>query len=140
MEVKPLRAHNLQFCPQHPRARNPCTADKPEKVDRSGYFSKSFNWVDFAIVLSSAIDSLLNFSQGQNSGALSSLRTLRILRMVRLVRSWHGMQGVLRTLVYALASLGPLCILIGLFMYIFALLGMQLFGGNFRCGPVCTQW
>ena len=103
-------------------------------MERRGYFATAFNWLDFAIVISSAVDSLLNFSQGQNSGALSSLRTLRILRMVRLVRSWDGMQGVLRTLVYALASLGPLCILIGLFMYIFALLGMQLFGGNFRCG------
>ena len=42
------------------------------------------------------------------------------------------MQRVLRTLIFALASLGPLCILICLFMYIFALLGMQLFGGKFR--------
>ncbi len=102
---------------------------------RKGYFAGAFNWVDFVIVLSSTVDSLLNFSQGQNSGALSSLRSLRILRMVRLVRSWNGMQSVLRTLVYALASLGPLCILIFLFMYIFALMGMQLFGSQFRCPP-----
>uniref|UniRef100_A0A6T8D018 Ion transport domain-containing protein n=1 Tax=Cryptomonas curvata TaxID=233186 RepID=A0A6T8D018_9CRYP len=97
-----------------------------------GYFAESFNWVDFAIVLASAIDSILTISQGSNNGALSSLRALRILRMIRLVRGWEGMQKVLRTLIFALASLGPLCILISLFIYIFALLGMQLFGGKFR--------
>jgi hypothetical protein len=97
-----------------------------------GYFAESFNWVDFAIVLASAIDSILSISQGSNNGALSSLRALRILRMIRLVRSWEGMQRVLQTLIFALVSLGPLCILISLFIYIFALLGMQLFGGKFR--------
>ena len=97
-----------------------------------GYFAESFNWVDFAIVLASAIDSIVTISQGSNNGALSSLRALRILRMIRLVRGWEGMQRNLRTLIFALASLGPLCILISLFIYIFALLGMQLFGGKFR--------
>ncbi len=97
-----------------------------------GYFAESFNWVDFVIVLASATDSILTISQGSNNGALSSLRALRILRMIRLVRGWEGMQRVLRTLIFALASLGPLCILISLFIYIFALLGMQLFGGKFR--------
>ena len=98
----------------------------------TGYFSESFNCVDFIIVLASSVDAIISLSQGSSSGALSSLRALRILRMIRLVRSWQGMQRVLRTLVFSVASLGPLCILIALFMYIFALLGMQLFGGKFR--------
>eukprot|EP00292_Cryptomonas_paramecium_P002249 CAMPEP_0113729636 /NCGR_PEP_ID=MMETSP0038_2-20120614/42674_1 /TAXON_ID=2898 /ORGANISM="Cryptomonas paramecium" /LENGTH=1415 /DNA_ID=CAMNT_0000661529 /DNA_START=107 /DNA_END=4352 /DNA_ORIENTATION=+ /assembly_acc=CAM_ASM_000170 len=99
-----------------------------------GYFSDLFNWLDFVIVISSAIESAIKFSGGSKGAgnALTSLRALRILRLFRLIRNWKGMQDILQTLQRSLTSIWPLFVLILLFTYIFALLGMQLFGGKFR--------
>mmetsp|Transcript_36771 Transcript_36771/g.97582 ORF Transcript_36771/g.97582 Transcript_36771/m.97582 type:complete len:507 (-) Transcript_36771:4193-5713(-) len=100
-----------------------------------GYFSDAFNWLDFAIVITSAVESMITLSSGSKGTAgntLTSLRALRILRLFRLVRSWKGMQDLLVTLRLSFTSIWPLFILILLFLYVFALLGIQLFGGKFR--------
>ena len=62
---------------------------------------------------------------------LRMLRMLRVLRILRLMRSWRGLYKILKTFVRAIPQMMNLVFLIVLTMFMFALLGMQLFGGIF---------
>ena len=68
-----------------------------------------------------------------NSGSLSALRSFRILRVLKLVRSWTTLQRFLYTVYITVLSLGEFAFIVVLAIFIFALLGMQLFGGK-MCG------
>merc|ERR1719424_2079122 len=62
---------------------------------------------------------------------VSVLRTFRIIRVLKLARQWENLRVILVTLVKSLKSVMYLCILMLLFILIWALLGMELFGGRF---------
>ncbi|EKX46067.1 hypothetical protein GUITHDRAFT_55688, partial [Guillardia theta CCMP2712] len=96
------------------------------------YFQDNFNCFDFFVVVSSIVELAIIPSNGSNRGSLSALRAVRLFRLFKLARSWKDMRRILNTLAVALGSMGPLCVIWVMFMYIFALLGMQLFGGKFR--------
>ena len=59
------------------------------------------------------------------------LRAFRLLRVFKLARSWKGLQAVLACLLNSVAGLSNLFLLLGLIIFIFALLGMQTFGNRF---------
>ena len=92
------------------------------------YVSDSFNIFDAVVVLISIIELGL-----ANSGSLSALRSFRILRVLKLVRSWTTLQRFLYTVYITVLSLGEFAFIVVLAIFIFALLGMQLFGGK-MCG------
>jgi len=96
------------------------------------YFQDNFNCFDFFVVISSIVELAIIPSNGSNRGSLSALRAVRLFRLFKLARSWKDMRKILNTLAVALGSMGPLCVIWVMFMYIFALLGMQFFGGRFR--------
>eukprot|EP00966_Prymnesium_polylepis_P042140 978787-Prymnesium_polylepis.1 len=52
--------------------------------------------------------------------------------MLRLMRKWRGLYKILKTLMRALPHMSNLIFLITLMMFIFALLGMQFFGGIYN--------
>ena len=56
---------------------------------------------------------------------------LRVLRVLRLMRKWRGLYIVLSTFLRAIPQMTNLVLLTALTMFIFALLGMELFGGAF---------
>lgn len=62
---------------------------------------------------------------------LSVLRAFRLLRLFRLARRWRNLQRIIQTLMRSVSSVGYLTGLLLLFMFICALLGMQLFGYKF---------
>lgn len=80
---------------------------------------------------------------------LRILRILRVLRILRLMRSWQGLYKIIRTFIRAVPQMVNIFILIMLCMFMFSLLGMQLFGGIYseangfspdHCpGGVCAQ-
>lgn len=98
------------------------------------YFADSFNIFDCFIVIASIVELIYTYSSNSSgSGSLlASLRGLRLFRLFKLARSWESMRKILNTLGVAVHSLGPLTIVWIMFMYIFGLLCMQLFGGRFR--------
>lgn len=100
-----------------------------------GYFSDKWNRLDCFIVMASVLE--LSVAAGSGGGGstnstLSALRGMRLFRLFKLARSWASMRQILHTLAIALTSLGPLAIVWIMFMYIFALLSMQFFGGRFH--------
>jgi sensor histidine kinase YesM len=52
---------------------------------------------------------------------------MRLLRIIKLARRWTALQDILGKIFKSLSELSIFCALLLLFMYIFALLGMQFF-------------
>ena len=75
---------------------------------------------------------------GANLSFLRILRMLRVLRMLRLMKSWKGLYKICMTFLKSIPQMANLFVLMALVMTIFALLGMQLFGGCFN--PATGYW
>jgi cytochrome b561 len=94
-----------------------------------GYLNDSFNRFDGVVVVVSLLDLLatqLHIDIGINTNVL---RAFRLLRIFKLVRSWKNLRTVLQAMLNAVGQLTNLFILLLLIIFIFALLGMSLFGG-----------
>jgi|LauGreDrversion4_2_1035121.scaffolds.fasta_scaffold11520_7 hypothetical protein len=89
--------------------------------------------MDGTIVLLSLVE--LIFMSG--GGALSALRAVRIfrvfrvLRVARLLRGLKSMLQIINVISRSISSFIYLAMLLMLFIFIYALLGMQMFGGAF---------
>eukprot|EP00760_Papus_ankaliazontas_P025843 PhM_4_TR2892/c0_g1_i1/m.101635 len=89
-------------------------------------FRDKFTVADFLIVLASIPDLAFSTSTG-----LVAFRAFRLIRVLRLARRWSSLQVLLKMLLESFSSVMYLALLVGLFIYIFAILGMQIFGGKF---------
>jgi hypothetical protein len=91
---------------------------------RSYFEFSNWNRLDFGIVLLSwisvAADGLSVFSGG---------RALRVFRVLLLLRNTASLQTLLRTLVLSLPPVINITSLLMLVLFVFGILGMQLFGG-----------
>lgn len=63
---------------------------------------------------------------------ITGLRSIRIFALFKLARSWASLQKLLVTIVSTTREIGNFSVLLFLFMYIYALIGMQMFGNRFR--------
>mmetsp|Transcript_43521 Transcript_43521/g.105631 ORF Transcript_43521/g.105631 Transcript_43521/m.105631 type:complete len:2203 (+) Transcript_43521:102-6710(+) len=91
------------------------------------------NLGDTAIVALSQIE-VVFYLAGSKTGAdakYSILRTFRLLRVLKLARSFSGLVQVLNTVTKSLSQVTYLLAILLLFMFIFALLGMEAFGGQY---------
>jgi hypothetical protein len=112
-----------------------------------GYCRNAFNIFDGCIVLSSVIETIVKLASGGGGGGgfLSVFRAFRLFRIFKLARSWKSLNEILNKLIRALTSIGPLMIVMSLFIFIFALLGMNVFGqdsgflGNGRHGEAFAK-
>ena len=109
------------------------------------YISDSFNIFDAVIVITSMIELILaavNTDQ-EGGGFITVLRAGRLFRIFKLARKWEALQQVIRTVTRSVVKIVPLSIILLLFMFIFSLLGMQMYGGYFlfvgRAGD-CYSW
>ena len=100
-----------------------------------GYWEDGWNQLDGTIV-SLSIFEMLMAAIGSGTGVkftfLRMLRMLRVLRILRLMRSWKGLYLILSTFVRSIHHMSNVVFLILLAMFMFSLLGMQLFGGIYR--------
>lgn len=60
------------------------------------------------------------------------LRALRLLRIFKVTKYWSSLRNLVISLLNSMRSILSLLFLLFLFILIFALLGMQLFGGAFN--------
>ena len=103
-----------------------------------GYVKDRMNIFDGFVVLISAVEVVLRaFSSGDGDNNLSIMRSFRLLRVFKLARSWKQLNEIITTMVRSLAGISYLSLILLLFMFIFALLGMQLFGYEF---VFCTEY
>ena len=55
--------------------------------------------------------------------------------MIVRCRYWASMGNLVKSLVNSISSIASLLVILFLFIFIFSLLGMQIFGGKFRDAP-----
>ncbi|CAF3697645.1 unnamed protein product [Rotaria sordida] len=90
------------------------------------YIKNLFNIFDGGIVLISLIELYPTKNRG-----LSVLRTFRLLRVIKLVRFMPTLRRQLIVMFKTLNSVAAFLLLLMLFIFIFSVLGMHLFGGEF---------
>nr|CAH0109633.1 unnamed protein product [Daphnia galeata] len=95
------------------------------------YFESSFNRFD-CVVISGSIFEVIWSAFKSGSFGLSVLRALRLLRVFKVTKYWSSLRNLVISLLSSMRSILSLLFLLFLFILIFALLGMQLFGGAFN--------
>ena len=99
------------------------------------YLRETMNYLDGAVVILSIIELAFLSNSG---GALSAFRTVRIfrtfrvLRVARLLRSMQSMQVIIGVIGRSMSSFMYLALLLLLFIFIYSLMGMQLYGGQYK--------
>ncbi len=94
--------------------------------------SDGLNLFDAVVVAGSWIEIGLN--------SVAVVRQLRALRMLRIFALWPSFARILRTIVIAVHGSLYFMIIFFLFMYIFAVAGMQTFGGQFFFATGYVRW
>ncbi|KAG6457067.1 hypothetical protein O3G_MSEX010098 [Manduca sexta] len=105
------------------------------------YFESSFNRFDCVVISGSIFEVVWSEVKGGSFG-LSVLRALRLLRIFKVTKYWKSLRNLVISLLNSMRSIISLLFLLFLFILIFALLGMQLFGGqfNFEDGTPATNF
>ncbi|XP_043970678.1 voltage-dependent T-type calcium channel subunit alpha-1H-like isoform X3 [Gambusia affinis] len=91
-----------------------------------GYIKNPYNSFDSIIVIISVWEIV-----GEAEGGLSVLRTFRLLRVLKLVRFLPALRRQLVVLMKTMDNVATFCMLLMLFIFIFSILGMHLFGCKF---------
>ncbi|XP_069497534.1 voltage-dependent R-type calcium channel subunit alpha-1E isoform X1 [Ambystoma mexicanum] len=100
------------------------------------YFHSSFNCFDCGVTVGSIFEVVWAFFRPGTSFGISVLRALRLLRIFKITKYWASLRNLVVSLMNSMKSIISLLFLLFLFIVVFALLGMQLYGGrfNFRDG------
>ncbi|CBY24520.1 unnamed protein product [Oikopleura dioica] len=103
------------------------------------YFSSLFNRFDCFVVCGSIIELILTSANVLEPLGISVLRCVRLLLRDPLRETVDSMRFKIASLLNSIRSIASLLLLLGLFIIIFSLLGMQLFGGKFNTIDVQTR-
>ncbi|XP_013878045.1 voltage-dependent N-type calcium channel subunit alpha-1B [Austrofundulus limnaeus] len=96
------------------------------------YFHSSFNCFDFGVIVGSICEVIWDMIKPGASFGISVLRALRLLRIFKVTKYWNSLRNLVVSLLNSMKSIISLLFLLFLFIVVFALLGMQLFGGQFN--------
>lgn len=96
----------------------------------TGYFVSNFNRFDCFVVVGSIIEFVLIYFDVMSPLGISVLRCVRLLRVFKVTRYWTALRNLVASLLNSMKSIASLLLLLFLFIVIFALLGMQMFGGK----------
>lgn len=106
------------------------------------YCADAMNLLDGSVVLLSMVEEMseILLKNSEGGGSLSSLKTIRMLRtfrvfrIARLLRALQSMQTILGVMARSYKSFIYITALMFLFVFIFMLLGMNIYGGKFGTG------
>ncbi|KOO27372.1 sodium channel protein type 2 subunit alpha [Chrysochromulina tobinii] len=93
------------------------------------YWIDNWNALDGVIVSLSIAEMVITVLLADTGVNISFLRMLRLLRLLRLLKAWPGLYKIVMAFAKAIPQISNLFVLMFLVMSIFALLGMQAFGG-----------
>merc|ERR1711871_793990 len=95
---------------------------------RFRYFDDGWNVFDFVIVVATDIFIILKYTTDMNLVSLATvMRTFRVLRIFRLIRAAKELRKLINTVVVSLPQLANVAMLLVLFLFIFAVMGVQMF-------------
>ncbi|XP_010178019.1 PREDICTED: sodium channel protein type 5 subunit alpha-like isoform X1 [Mesitornis unicolor] len=95
-------------------------------LDPYYYFQQGWNIFDSIIVILSLMELGLS-----SMGNLSVLRSFRLLRVFKLAKSWPTLNTLIKIIGNSVGALGNLTLVLAIIVFIFAVVGMQLFGKNY---------
>uniref|UniRef100_A0A8C6VCF9 Sodium channel protein n=1 Tax=Naja naja TaxID=35670 RepID=A0A8C6VCF9_NAJNA len=95
-------------------------------MDPYYYFQEGWNIFDSIIVTLSLMELGL-----QDVDGLSVLRSFRLLRVFKLAKSWPTLNMLIKIIGNSVGALGNLTLVLAIIVFIFAVVGMQLFGKNY---------
>ncbi|XP_061567356.1 voltage-dependent P/Q-type calcium channel subunit alpha-1A isoform X13 [Cololabis saira] len=101
-------------------------------LGRQAYLNSSFNCFDCIVICGSIFEVLWSIINPGTSFGISVLRALRLLRIFKVTKYWASLRNLVVSLLNSMKSIISLLFLLFLFIVVFALLGMQLFGGQFN--------
>ncbi|CAM4717079.1 unnamed protein product [Leuciscus chuanchicus] len=104
-----------------------------------GYFVAFFNRFDCFVVCGGILETVLVELEIMPPLGISVLRCVRLLRIFKVTRHWTALSNLVASLLNSMKSIASLLLLLFLFLIIFALLGMQLFGGKFNFDETQTK-
>uniref|UniRef100_A0A8C1UC48 Voltage-dependent L-type calcium channel subunit alpha n=1 Tax=Cyprinus carpio TaxID=7962 RepID=A0A8C1UC48_CYPCA len=104
-----------------------------------GYFVAFFNRFDCFVVCGGILETVLVEMEIMPPLGISVLRCVRLLRIFKVTRHWTALSNLVASLLNSMKSIASLLLLLFLFLIIFALLGMQLFGGKFNFDETQTK-
>uniref|UniRef100_A0A8C2GV80 Sodium channel protein n=1 Tax=Cyprinus carpio TaxID=7962 RepID=A0A8C2GV80_CYPCA len=96
-------------------------------LDPYYYFQQGWNIFDSLIVSLSLMELGLSNVEG-----LSVLRSFRLLRVFKLAKSWPTLNTLIKIIGNSVGALGNLTLVLAIIVFIFAVVGMQLFGKNYE--------
>uniref|UniRef100_A0A4W4F2X0 Sodium channel protein n=1 Tax=Electrophorus electricus TaxID=8005 RepID=A0A4W4F2X0_ELEEL len=96
-------------------------------LDPYYYFQEGWNIFDGIIVSLSLMELGLANVEG-----LSVLRSFRLLRVFKLAKSWPTLNMLIKIIGNSVGALGNLTLVLAIIVFIFAVVGMQLFGKSYR--------
>ncbi|KAG1668871.1 Voltage-dependent calcium channel type A subunit alpha-1 [Nymphon striatum] len=92
------------------------------------YFKDNWNTFDFITVIGSTVDAVFTESGVQNWISVGFLRLFRAARLIKLLRQGYTIRILLWTFVQSFKALPYVCLLIAMLFFIYAIIGMQVFG------------
>nr|XP_004570472.2 sodium channel protein type 2 subunit alpha isoform X4 [Maylandia zebra] len=96
-------------------------------LDPYYYFQEGWNIFDGIIVSLSLMELGLANVEG-----LSVLRSFRLLRVFKLAKSWPTLNMLIKIIGNSVGALGNLTLVLAIIVFIFAVVGMQMFGKNYK--------
>ncbi|KAM4695957.1 LOW QUALITY PROTEIN: voltage-dependent L-type calcium channel subunit alpha-1F [Rhinophrynus dorsalis] len=103
------------------------------------YFMSFFNRFDCFVVCGGILETVLVEFDIMSPLGISVLRCVRLLRIFKVTRHWASLSNLVASLLNSMKSIASLLLLLFLFIIIFSLLGMQLFGGKFNFDETQTK-
>lgn len=98
----------------------------------SGFAADKMNLFDATIVVISIVEIVIehtgNASKGGGGGAFSALRAFRLGRIFKMFKA-GDLRTLLDSIIFTVTSIKDYSILLSLFIYVFALLGMSIYAG-----------
>ncbi|KAB1264315.1 Sodium channel protein type 11 subunit alpha [Camelus dromedarius] len=100
-------------------------------LDPYHYFRRGWNIFDSIVALLSFIDAMLASTAARKRSWMLFLRSLRVLRVFKLAKSWPTLNTLIKIIGHSVGALGNLTVVLGIVVFIFSVVGMQLFGSQF---------
>ena len=102
------------------------------------YWNNSSTCFDGIIALASMLELVVAWvgSPGSGKSVMSVFRSLRLVRLFKMAKQWESLHSLLNTMAEAASDVRSFGILLALFVFIYGLIGMQLFSNRLHFDEV----
>ena len=103
------------------------------------YFQGRFRTFDFLVVTASMVEIIVSRSRGTRIAGLSIIRSMLLIRIFKFTRFWPAMRAVNRSFIKSARAMSSLLIVLLVVLFIYALLGNQMFKEYVKKDGVLTE-